>query len=73
MNQQAILAGLAEALELDSVTPETVLAECEAWDSMAVVMTIALLDEHAGVQVDGKKLSECRTVADVLRLAGVAA
>lgn len=69
---EAILKGLAEVLEVEAVTPATVLAEAGAWDSLAIVATMALLDDVAGVQTTGAKLAACRTVADVLALAGVA-
>lgn len=69
--KQAILDGLAEILEAPAVAGETVLAEAGSWDSLAVVCVIALLDEKAGVQVDGRALAECVTAGDVLRLAGL--
>jgi acyl carrier protein len=71
--KQALLDGIAEILEVTSVTEETVLAEAGAWDSLAIVCTIALIDEKAGVEVDGKALAACVTACDVLRLAGIKA
>lgn len=68
-----LLAGLADILEVPAVAPETLLADAGSWDSLAVVCAIALLDEKAGVEVDGEKLAACVTVADVLNLAGVPA
>ena len=69
--KQQLLTGLAEILEVPAVAPETLLADAGAWDSLAVVCTIALLDEKAGVEVDGEALAACVTVGDVLRLAGL--
>lgn len=71
--KQQLLTGLAEILEVPAVAPETILGEVGSWDSLAVVYTIALLDEKAGVEVDGQALAACVMVADVLRLAQVAA
>jgi acyl carrier protein len=68
--RQKLLDGLAEVLETPTVTEDTVLAEAGNWDSLAVVCTIALLDEKAGVEVDGQALAACVTAGDVLRLAG---
>lgn len=69
---EALLAGLTDILEADArVTPATELAAVGQWDSLAVVCTIALLDEHAGVQVEGKALAGCQTAGDVLKLAGL--
>lgn len=69
--KQQLLTGLAEILEVPAVAPETLLADAGAWDSLAVVCTIALIDEKAGVEVDGQALAACVTVGDVLKLAGV--
>ncbi|MCK9688337.1 acyl carrier protein [Scleromatobacter humisilvae] len=60
--------GLAEILEVDTdaVTPELPLASANAdWDSLAVVSTIALIDDCYNVMVDGKALVACGTVADI--------
>lgn len=66
---QQLLEGIAEILEVPAVTPETVLASVGTWDSLAVVCIVALLDDKAGVQVEGAALNACATVADVLKLA----
>jgi len=57
--------GLAEILEVDEaeVTPELELGE--NWDSLAVVSTIALIDDVYDVQVRPEKLAECKTVGEV--------
>jgi len=57
--------GLAEILEVDEaeVTPERELGE--NWDSLAIVSTIALIDDVYDVQVRPEKLAECKTVGDV--------
>jgi acyl carrier protein len=69
-----ILAGLAAILEVPSLEPESVLGETggAAWDSLAIVCTIALLDEKLGLEVSGEALVKCETAGDVLKLAGVA-
>jgi acyl carrier protein len=69
MNKQAILDGIADVLEVPSVTEATELDAQAGWDSLAVVVTIGLLDEHAGVQASGEALAKCRTVGEVLALA----
>lgn len=72
--KDAILCGLAEIFEVAAVTPETDLHNSggAAWDSLAIVCTIGLLDEKCGVEVSGEALFACDTAADVLKLAGVA-
>lgn len=69
--KQALLDGLAEILEVPTVRPETVLSEVGNWDSLAIVCTIALIDEKANAQVSGEALIACTTAGDVLRLADV--
>jgi len=61
--------GLAEILEIDvdQVTPDLSL-EDGSWDSLAVVSTIALIDDVYDVTVHPNKLSECKTVADIEQL-----
>jgi acyl carrier protein len=61
--------GMAEILEVDEaeVGPDLVLGK--AWDSLAIVSTIALIDEVYGNTVSPQKLQECKTVGDVEKLA----
>lgn len=61
--------GLAEILEVeaDQVSPQLDLTQ-HAWDSLGVVSTIALIDECFNLIVDGQKLGQCETVADILAL-----
>jgi acyl carrier protein len=61
--------GLAEILEVDvsEVTPELSLDE-GAWDSLAVVSTIALIDDVYDVTVHPDRLTDCKIVADIEKL-----
>lgn len=58
--------GLAEILEVeaDAITPETTLDE-GVWDSLAVVSTIALIDDVYDITVHPEKLGDCKTVGDI--------
>jgi acyl carrier protein len=60
--------GLAEILEVEpeEVTPELELGE--NWNSLAVVSTIALIDEVHDITVHPERLAECKTVGDIERL-----
>jgi acyl carrier protein len=62
----AFYEGLAEILEISvsDVSPQTHLDE-HAWDSLAIVSTIALADDCFDVMLNGKALAECKTVADI--------
>lgn len=59
-------AGLADILEIDvaRVGPGLNLTEL-AWDSLAIVATIALVDENFGFTPSGSALAKCQTVADI--------
>jgi acyl carrier protein len=60
--------GLAELLEVDveEVNPDLELGE--QWDSLAIVSTIALIDDVYDVAVHPNALGECKTVGDIERL-----
>jgi acyl carrier protein len=60
--------GIAEILEIDesAVSAATDLHAGEAaWDSLAVVSTIALIDDCFNVMLDGQSLTNCNTVGDI--------
>lgn len=72
---QAFYEGLAEILEIEpaDVSKDLDLTQ-HNWDSLAVVSTLALIDECFGKLVVGTELAKCQTVADVEALiAGVGA
>lgn len=61
--------GLAEILEVDvdQIKPDLDLDE-GGWDSLAVVSTIALIDDVYDVTVHPDRLGECKTVGDIEKL-----
>lgn len=62
----AFFNGLAEILEIDAadITPELKLGD-HAWDSLAIISVIALVDELYDQMLNGQALSQCATVADI--------
>lgn len=67
--------GMAEIFEVEvsKISPEFELHSGEAaWDSLAVVSTIALADDCFGVMLEGKALGECKTIADIENLISAA-
>lgn len=66
----AFYEGMAEIFEIepDQIGPDTVLAEA-GWDSLAIVSTIALVDDVYGVALSANDLAACETVADIEKLA----
>jgi acyl carrier protein len=71
MTAEAFLRKLSEILEreADAVTAETPLEE-GALDSLAILSMIAAIDEEFGVVVPTERLKRCRSVGEVLALAG---
>ena len=63
--------GMAEIFEIDvsSISSGFELHSGEAaWDSLAIVSTIALVDDCFGVMLEGKALGECKTISDIEKL-----
>ncbi len=61
-------ASLAEILEIDAAecTSDFILTAGGAeWDSLAVISTIALIDDLFNCTVSGQALGDCKTVADI--------
>jgi acyl carrier protein len=61
---------MAEILEIEpsEIRPDLSLEEV-SWDSLAVVSTIALVDDVYGVTLNPNALAECSTISDIERLA----
>lgn len=63
---------MALLLELDSsiVNEDLDLTKLEIvpWDSLAVVSTIAIIDEIFDITVDGRSLSGCKKLQDIINL-----
>ena len=57
--------GLAEILEVNTSEVNSGLELGDSWDSLAIVSTIALIDDVYDIQVRPEKLSECQTVGDI--------
>jgi acyl carrier protein len=70
----AFYEGLAEILDIapDAVRPELALADY-TWDSLAIVSTIALIDECSGRLVEAAALSRCERVGDIEALIAASA
>lgn len=65
--------GLAEIFEIEAgeITPEFDLQSAN-WDSLAIVSTIALVDDCFNVMLKGSALRACNTVADIEKLIAAA-
>lgn len=62
------LALLEEMMELDAgiLATDTVLECLEAWDSMAAIALIALVDENFGRKLTASQIRDFTTVKDIL-------
>jgi acyl carrier protein len=71
---QEFFNGMADILEIDAdkIVPQLNLADY-AWDSLAIISTIALVDDLFDQMLDGQALAQCVTMADVLALITVKA
>ena len=50
----------------DSLTPETLLAEVDEWDSIAALSLIVMLDEKFEKTVSGAQIKALESVNDIL-------
>lgn len=74
MIMQEFFNGMADILEIDAdkIGPQLNLGDY-AWDSLAIISTIALVDDLFDQMLDGQALAQCVTMADVLALITVKA
>lgn len=70
MTDQEKIAMLEETWELDegTLTPDTVLADVDEYDSMAKLSLIVLMDDEFGVKLTGDVIKGFVTVGDILKL-----
>jgi acyl carrier protein len=70
MRTPAFLKLLDSALDLPegTLTGTETLSDIPEWDSLAVISFIALVDEQFNVILEGEKLAEAKSVADLLAL-----
>ncbi len=69
MEFKEFLAELADLLEVDAEDlNDDYELDSENFDSVAVVSTIALIDEYFDVTVNGKSLSQAKTVGEIMDL-----
>lgn len=59
---------IAEILDVDveDISPETVLADIEEWDSVAALSFIAMMDDEFGKEVKGAQIKQFVTIQDAL-------
>ncbi len=55
--------------EPGSIVPEARFRELPWWDSLAALITLAVVDSCFGRQISAEQLAECKTFADIHRVA----
>lgn len=67
---QRFLTVFAPLVEQDpaQLSPELLLDDLPAWDSLAMVMFVATMDQEYAVQLDGAAVTEARTVGDLFAM-----
>jgi len=69
MKNEAFIARLATILQVPSETvTENYTLDSDKWDSLAVMATIALIDEQYNITVPSKELANCGSVKQLVDL-----
>ena len=67
MENEAFMKDLADVLEMERTELRNDLElSSDVWDSLTVISTIALIDEHFDIAVDGGELAFCSSIANLL-------
>ena len=61
---------MAEVLDMDvsEISPTTKLGDLDAWDSVAALAFIAMMDEHFKKTIKGAELRTFETIQDALNV-----
>lgn len=70
MGKEEKIAIIEEVMELKkgTLTENSVLADYDEWDSLAVISLMAMMDTKFGKNLPIDKIKEIETVADILAL-----
>ena len=72
METKTFLLKLQEALGEDVLlTVDTKFEDLSLFDSMAIMMIIAFVDEHFRQTISSKQLNEMKTVGDLISIIGL--
>lgn len=66
MTKQEKIESIEEILDVEGLQEDSVLAEYDEWDSVAVLSFIALMDEEFGKAVKGAEIRALKTVKDLM-------
>ena len=62
-----IVEMLSQAMELPKgyLTGNETLSEIEAWDSLAILNFMALVDTHCGIKLSPERLLRCESISEL--------
>lgn len=68
MTEEEKLESIADVLEMeiDEISRETVLEECEAWDSIAILSVISIINEEFNRFPHADEIKSYKTVGDLM-------
>lgn len=68
MSEQEKLETIADILEMDAedISADTILEDCEAWDSIAVLSVIAVMNEQFNRFPHASEIMSYKTVGDLM-------
>lgn len=69
MDRDQFLQELAKILQMPALAMKDDLPlKSAAWDSVAILSTVALIDEYTGSAISGARLAQCGTISDIFML-----
>ncbi len=68
MTEEEKLESIADVLEMetDEISRETILEECEAWDSIAILSIISIINEEFNRFPHADEIKAYKTVGDLM-------
>ncbi len=72
MNKEEFLEKMQEILEAEeTLKMDMLLSDFDAWDSVAKMATISLIDYKCGVKIKYTDLNDVKTIADIATIANI--
>jgi len=70
VNEENFINQLSKILEIErkSIDLDSCLSEYMTWDSLAIISSIAYIDQHFGVTIQGKEIEACKSINVLLQL-----
>jgi acyl carrier protein len=73
LERREFLARIEQIVDVDpgSLSGSERLTELRGWDSLAIVQFQAFLDEQLDAEVIPQRIEQCKTIGDLMNLAGL--